>query len=120
MAQRYDQKKKDTVVAFVKQHNEQHGRGGQSAAAKKYGINPITIRSWLEKAGVTTPGKGGKKKRATSSRVRKVTRRATSSVKRSPTPRRGSSVSVTLLRMARIQSEIEALQAEYHALKEKI
>ena len=63
MATRYDQKTKDEVVAYIQQYNEEKGRGGQSAAVNKWKLNPITVKSWLEKAGVETPGKGGKKKR---------------------------------------------------------
>jgi hypothetical protein len=63
MATRYDQKTKDEVVAYIQQYNEEKGRGGQSAAVNKWKLNPITVKSWLERAGVETPGKGGKKKR---------------------------------------------------------
>ena len=51
MAKRYDQKTKDGVVAFIQKYNDENGRGGQSAAAKKYKLNPITVRAWMEKAG---------------------------------------------------------------------
>lgn len=111
MAQRYDQKKKDEVVAFIQQHNEEKGRGGQSAAAKKYKVNQVTIRSWMEKAGVATPGKEAKKKGRKITAVK--TKKSTSSVG-------GGDISAALLRMAAIQSEIEALQSEYASLKERI
>ena len=57
MAVRYDQKKKDEVVAFVENHNAKKGRGGQSAAVAKYGISPIMIAAWLKKAGSKSAGK---------------------------------------------------------------
>ena len=113
MAQRYDQKKKDAVVAFIQQHNEKKGRGGQSAASKKFGISPITIRSWMEKAGVTPPGKRAKKKGRKAVASGAGSKKATSSV-------RGGDISAALLRMAAIQSEIENLQSEYASLREKI
>ena len=68
MATRYDQKTKNEVVSFIKKYNKENGRGGQSAAVKKFSINPITIRSWMEKAGVALPGKKARKKKAPTSR----------------------------------------------------
>ena len=101
MAIRYEQNKKDEVVAFVQQFNEEKGRGGQSAAVKKWDLNPITVKSWLEKAGVVTPRRGGTKEPSTPSK---------STV----------GVSGTLQRMISIQGQIEALEAEYAKLKGKL
>lgn len=128
MATRYDQKTKDEVVAYIQQYNEEKGRGGQSAAVNKWKLNPITVKSWLEKAGVETPGKGGKKKRkpgrpakAESAKAPKAPRAA----KAVKTPRAskaesGDGVSSTLQRMMAIQSQIVALQNEYEKLKGKL
>ena len=115
MATRYDQKKKDEVVAFVLKYNEQNGRGGQSAAVKKWDLNPITVKAWLEKAGVSTPGRKGKKKRqvrgkATASAASKA---PAGSVK-------GSGISGTLQRMVAIQGEIASLEREFEKLKAKL
>ena len=131
MAIRYDQKKKDEVVAYVKQFNETKGRGGQSAAVKKWDLNPITVRSWLEKAGVETPGRGGKKKRK-SGRPAKVAAapkaaKATKGVKRgrvAKTARVEANVSEgvagTLQRMMAIQGEMASLEREFAKLKAKL
>ena len=128
MATRYDQKTKDEVVAYIQQYNEEKGRGGQSAAVNKWKLNPITVKSWLEKAGVETPGKGGKKKRkprrpakADSANAPKAPR----AVKAAKAPRAskaesGDGVSSTLQRMIAIQSQIVALQNEYDKLKGKL
>ena len=63
MATRYTDKTKQEVVAFVKKYDAQHGRGGQSAAKKKYKINPISIKKWCVDQGYTTgPGRKKKKK----------------------------------------------------------
>ena len=107
MAVRYNQKTKDEVVKFIQDYNSKNGRGGQSAAAKKYKITPITISSWLKKAGVKT---GGKKRRATRKAGRKP--RAAASA--------GGSKSKVLNRMVKIQSQIEALQSEYDALLKQL
>lgn len=69
MAIRYDQKKKDEVVAFILDYNKANGRGGQTVAAKKYGISPITIGAWLKKAGVKKAGGVARQKRPRRRRV---------------------------------------------------
>lgn len=114
MAKRYDQKTKDEVVSFIKEYNDENGRGGQAAAAKKWDLNPITVKSWMEKAGVKSPGKTARKKKGKSGR--KPGRPAGSSVTRRA-PVTGDSVSGTLKKMMQLQEKIEVLQAEYNALK---
>lgn len=114
MAKRYSQEEKDAVVEFVKEYNQSNGRGGQSAAKKKFDINPITIKSWLDKAGVKSPGKKGRKK---------VGRKPGPKPGRKPGRKPaavGGSLSASLTRMAQIQDEITALQSEYESLKAKI
>lgn len=130
MATRYDQKTKDEVVAFIQQFNEEKGRGGQSAAVNKWKLNPITVKTWLEKAGVETPGKGGKKKRKPG-RPPKAESEKKADSEKAPraayTPRAPKSdagevdgVASTLQRMMKIQSEISTLQSEYDKLKGKL
>lgn len=108
MAIRYDQKKKDEVVAFIQKYNEENGRGGQSAAVKKWKLNPITVKSWLEKAGVATPGKTAKKKIPPGA-IKLLGKRGAAA---SP-----ASVSAALKRMVAIQEQMAALQSEYDSLK---
>lgn len=52
---RYSAAKKKEVIDFVKKYNSANGRGGQSAAARKFEITPLTIAAWLRSAGVKTP-----------------------------------------------------------------
>jgi transposase-like protein len=52
---RYSAKEKAEIVAFVDKVNADRGRGGQSAASKKFKISPLTISSWI-RAGVTGGG----------------------------------------------------------------
>lgn len=52
---RYSAKEKAEIVAFVDKVNSERGRGGQSAASKKFKISPLTISSWI-RAGVTGGG----------------------------------------------------------------
>jgi transposase-like protein len=44
---RYTAKEKAEIIAFVDKVNVDKGRGGQSAASKKYKISPLTISSWI-------------------------------------------------------------------------
>lgn len=70
---RYTFKEKQEIVDFVDMVNAEKGRGGQSAAAKKYKISPLTIGTWLRSgiggeanglattSGITSAGPIGKK-----------------------------------------------------------
>jgi len=49
---RYTDAEKKEIIAYVEKVNAEKGRGGQSAAAKKFGISQLTISSWL-KAGIS-------------------------------------------------------------------
>lgn len=57
---RYSLAEKQKVIEFVNEVNASKGRGGQSAASKKFGISPLTISSWL-KSGGAAPKKPGRK-----------------------------------------------------------
>jgi Brinker DNA-binding domain len=48
---RYDATKKQEVIDFVSDYNQKNGRGGQSAAARKFGITILTVSSWLKGSG---------------------------------------------------------------------
>lgn len=48
----YTDAQKAEVVRFVNQYNTDHGKGGQSEAAKKIGVPPLQIASWLRKSAV--------------------------------------------------------------------
>ncbi len=52
---RYTDVEKAEILQFV----ESHGRGGGTAAAKKFGVSQLTISSWKKKAGggTTKPAK---------------------------------------------------------------
>lgn len=97
MAKRYDQRTKEKVVSFVKQYNAKHGRGGQSAAVKKFSINPITVRSWLDTEAETPPQKVKSRRRS-----------------------KEQSTITVLERMREIQVEIGKLQRDYNKLKSSL
>ncbi|MAS94875.1 MAG: hypothetical protein CMO55_16895 [Verrucomicrobiales bacterium] len=102
MAVRYDQQTKDKVVDFVREYNESHGRGGQSAAVAKWSISPLTVKSWLDKAGVSTPSKPIMASPFRSTNLRKTDPDCAIN---------------TLERMAEIQTQLSKLESEYFSLK---
>lgn len=130
MAVRYDQKTKDEVIAFITEFNKSKGRGGQSAAAEKFGITQLTISKWLKGAGIKKAerkraagekpaaeevkalGKGRGKGRG---RGRGKGRVKAPAAKASP-----SSMTAVFQRMLQISQQMESLQAEYEKLKQQL
>lgn len=51
---RYSDEEKKRIVQFVNQVNTEKGRGGASAAGKKFGVSAVTLSTWLS----TTPSEG--------------------------------------------------------------
>lgn len=48
---RYTDAEKKEIISYVEKVNAEKGRGGQSAASKKFGISQLTISSWLKSSG---------------------------------------------------------------------
>ncbi|MCB1086983.1 MAG: hypothetical protein KDM63_08055 [Verrucomicrobiae bacterium] len=110
MAVRYDQKKKDEVVAFITEYNKANGRGGQSVASKKFGITPLTIGKWLKNAGVK---KGGRKGSVPAAPAKKGRGRGKA--------KGGTSgINAVFQRMIKIREQIEQLEAEFEDLKNQL
>ncbi|MGA0899731.1 MAG: hypothetical protein ACO3SO_04935 [Luteolibacter sp.] len=57
---RYTTAQKQHVVDFVHEYNAIHGRGGQSQAAKKFGLSVLTVASWLRSPKLSVSSKAGK------------------------------------------------------------
>lgn len=56
---RYTDEQKKAVLDYVAAVNEQKGRGGMSAAARKFKITPLTVSAWITKfGGGKSEGKG--------------------------------------------------------------
>ena len=106
---RYTPKQKAEILDFVNQVNEEKGRGGAAAAARKFGISQITIGIWVKKAGKPSVSKK-------------------SSAKGRGRPKAvGNDVASKLRRLADLHEEISAaeaglksLKAEYVALKKGV
>jgi transposase-like protein len=58
---RYTADDKSKIIAFIESYNAANGRGGQSAAKKKFGVSQLTVASWLKGAGNSSRGKSGGK-----------------------------------------------------------
>jgi len=103
---RYTDERKAEVVDFVREHDRAHGRGGQSAAAEKFGVSTLTISKWLK--GARKPGrKPGRKPAAKKEGGRKPATTGTAT----------ATDTSPLQRMMAIQEEMERLRAEYEELK---
>jgi hypothetical protein len=66
---RYTAEEKQQVVDFVNHHNAANGRGGATAASKKFGTSALTVSAWVKSSGGSSVGNGRKgAKSATSGR----------------------------------------------------
>ena len=101
---RYSAKEKAEIVAFVDKVNADRGRGGQSAASKKFKISPLTISSWI-RAGVTGGGGGGATVVAASGSVA------------GPIGKKLSKLQALHDQIARTERELSKMKAQFNALK---
>jgi hypothetical protein len=106
------------ILAYVVAYNAKQGRGGQTAAAKKYKVSAITIGAWMKKSGASAPrsrkaGKPGAPVAVTGRMARRT----------SPM----DSFSAKLRRLAEIHEEIvrhesslNKLRAEYESIRNSL
>ena len=60
---RYSAEEKQAILDVVAKINAENGRGGQSTAAKQFGVSQLTIAGWLKgTSGKRTAKKAAKKK----------------------------------------------------------
>jgi transposase-like protein len=88
---RYSAEEKATIIEHVEKVNASKGRGGQTAAAKKFGISMLTISSWLKKSPAAAVSGTGKSK----------------------------SVNGALAKLAALHSQIEAKEKEVAKLRQQ-
>lgn len=101
---RYSDADKEKILQFVADYDREHGRGGQSAAAEKFGVSAMSISKWRNKAAPTKrASRAGKNRKA----------------KGATDPKHGETKTV-LERMLSIQSQIDELKAEFEALKARL
>ncbi len=97
---RYSTKEKADIIAFVDKVNADKGRGGQSAASKKYKISPLTISSWIRS------GVGGG-----------VAVSAGSASVAGPIGKKLSQLQALHDQIARAEKELAKLKAQFNSLK---
>lgn len=59
-AVRYSAEDKKKILDYIKSYNAANGRGGQSAAVKKFKVAQLTIAGWLKGPGKKAAGKAAK------------------------------------------------------------
>ena len=96
---RYTDKEKAQVLSFVEKTNAENGRGGITAASKKFGITPLTISNWMKKTGISG------------------VRGARNNVNFSANLRRLADIHEAI---SKAETELLKLQREYTALKKKL
>ena len=118
---KYEQSFKDEVIKFVQQHNTEHEWGGQTAAIKKYGISGLTIKAWLDKAGVVTPGRGGRRSGSERApRTKSVVKRARAQKTTGRSSGSGKDLESKLNRMLELRNEIAVLEKEFEHLRKNL
>jgi L,D-transpeptidase YbiS len=77
---RYTDAQKKEILEFIAQYNATNGRGGQSAAVKKFGVTAITLSAWTKASG---GGKrSGKSKKVAKKSVKKAAKKAAAKPKK--------------------------------------
>jgi len=100
---RYTEDQKKEILGFIESHNASNGgRGGQSAASKKYKISAITLGSWLKasSSGAAVPGKRGRKAGSASKAG-------------------GSSFSAKIKVLSKLAAEIDSAEENLQQLRQK-
>ncbi len=70
---RYTRSEKEEILAYVAKVNEEKGRGGQTAASKKFKISPLTISGWARHgAGGSLNGSAAISSRPIGGKLRKL------------------------------------------------
>jgi transposase-like protein len=88
---RYSAEEKATIIGHVEKVNASKGRGGQTAASKKFGISMLTISTWMKASPVAAGNGAGKPK----------------------------SVNGALAKLAALHSQIEAKEKEISKLRQQ-
>jgi transposase-like protein len=116
---RYSASQKQTVVDFVNEVNASKGRGGQSAASKKFGISPLTISSWLKSAAAPSTPKVGKTKVA-KTKVARGRKPAAAAKSGGSLEKKLDAMKSLAAKIDATETELKSLQAEFDSLKASI
>lgn len=105
---RYTSEQKAEILAFVASHNAENGRGGQSTAAAKFNVSPLTVMAWLKATGA--PKFGNKSTKVVGSNV----------VISSDVDAKLSSLLALSSEISNAEGELNKLKAKFVALKSTI
>ncbi|MGL4399469.1 MAG: hypothetical protein ACRCXD_06350 [Luteolibacter sp.] len=94
VGKRYTDEQKAEITDFVAAYNSANGRGGQSKAAEKFKVSPLTVMAWLKSS-------GGKVK----------AKKSTSKVAKSPTGAVSSAFDAKLASLLALSKEISKTEA---------
>ncbi|MFM2198167.1 MAG: hypothetical protein RLZZ505_1599 [Verrucomicrobiota bacterium] len=94
---RYSAEEKSKIVSFVESHNAANGRGGQSAAAKKFGVSQLTVSGWLKGSGTAARSSKASTKGGFQSKL--------------------TALSTLGLDIAKLEKELSAKRAKFDAIK---
>ena len=100
---RYTAEEKQEVMDYVASVDGDNGRGGVAAAARKFGITPLTITAWKKRANGGSATSVAKGNRGATAQSRILHR-----------------LGEILDHVAVKESEIDALKKEYSKLKKKV
>lgn len=109
---RYTAEQKQEVLDYVASYNEANGRGGQSNAAAKFAISPLTVMAWLKASGAPKPGKKAKAAKAT--KKVNITKAAAA-----PKAATSGGFSAKLDALVGLNKQIEKTESELASLKVK-
>jgi DNA-binding transcriptional regulator YdaS (Cro superfamily) len=102
VGKRYTTEQKAEITDFVAAYNAANGRGGQSKAAEKFKVSPLTVMAWLK-------GSGGKV----------TVKKSTSKVAKSPTATVSSAFDAKLASLLALSKEISKTEAALVQMNEK-
>ncbi len=106
-ASRYTDEQKKEVIDFAAAYNAANGRGGQSKAAAKFKISPLTVMAWLKAAGVKSSDKADKSSKAKAPRA----------AKSGNFDAKLSALLALSKQIAKAESELAQLNAKFKSLK---
>ena len=118
---RYTDAQKKEVVDFTVAYNAANGRGGQSKAASKFKVSPLTVMSWLKAAGVNgSSKKAAKKGRAAApakvAKAAKAAKKASSSASGSFDAKLGALLALSK-EIAKAEAALAQLKGKFSSLK---
>lgn len=116
---RYTPEQKKEVVDFAVEYNAANGRGGQSKAADKFGVSPLTVMAWLKNAGASKPARKSDVKPVKVAKAAKAVKGA----KRSSGDdfdTKLSSLQALRKEIARAESELAKLNSRFDSLKSSL